>query len=131
MGCDTPLGDVRPILPRYIQAGPLLLDLFHRDARVGMRWLRLHPREFGLLWHLAERPRRSCSRLDLLRDVWRLDHDPETNRVAVAVARVRHKLRPFGLAYLVATDLPRRGYYLNCDAWSAGADRNAGPIPGE
>src|SRR5688572_28576566 len=43
-------------LPRLRAAGPLTLDLLHRDARAGERWLALHPREFELLWRLAERP---------------------------------------------------------------------------
>ncbi|MCR2832750.1 winged helix-turn-helix domain-containing protein [Parerythrobacter lacustris] len=103
-------------MPRQILAGPILLDLFHRDARVGRDWLRLHPREFGLLWHLAEHPFVPHSKMDLLRDVWRLDHDPETNRVAVTVARVRAKLSLFGFAHLIATDLHRRAYFLACDA---------------
>jgi DNA-binding response OmpR family regulator len=97
--------------------GQLTLDLFHRDVQHGSRWLALHPREFGVLWRLAESPGRSVSRSQLLRDVWRLNHDPETNSVAVHVSRLRSKLAELGCAGLVSTD-PAGGYWLDnraCD----------------
>lgn len=111
------------VLPRRYRAGPLLLDLFHRDAQIQGRWLGLHPREFGLLWRLAETPRRVVSRRQLLRDVWRMQHDPETNRVAVHVARLRGKLATAGLSALVSTGA-QGGYCLAADSapWFAGVN---------
>jgi DNA-binding response OmpR family regulator len=100
------------MLPRWRSVGPLTLDLFHRDARRGGRWLALHPREFGLLWRLADAPGQRVTRRQLLRDVWRLNHEPETNSVEVHVSRLRGKLADFGCQGLVATD-PRGGYRLN------------------
>lgn len=97
------------MLPRWRSVGPLTLDLFHRDARRGARWLALHPREFGLLWRLADSPGQRVTRAQLWRDVWRLNHEPETNSVEVHVSRLRGKLAEFGCAGLVATD-PRGGY---------------------
>lgn len=102
-------------LPRYLAAGPVQLDLFHRDASVAGRWLGLHPREFALLWQLAERPGKRITRRQLLADVWRLQHEPETNRVEVHVSRLRGKLATAGLQAMVATD-PRGGYHLALDA---------------
>ncbi|MEZ5748884.1 MAG: winged helix-turn-helix domain-containing protein [Caenibius sp.] len=99
-------------MPRQRTAGPLLLDLFHRDAQIDGRWLGLHPREFALLWHLAELPGSRVTRARLLADVWRLNHDPETNRVEVHVSRLRAKLAGAGLGQLVVTD-PRGGYRLD------------------
>ena len=75
------------MLPRWRELGPVTLDLFHRDARHGAQWLRLHPREFGVLWRLADEPGERVTREQLLRDVWRLKHIPETNSVEVHVAR--------------------------------------------
>ena len=92
------------MLPRLREAGPVTLDLLHRDGRVGPRWLALHPREFALIWRLAERPGRTVTRPELLRDVWRLRHEPETNSLQVHVSRLRSKLGAQGLASLVATD---------------------------
>jgi len=102
-------------MPRFRAAGPVQLDLFHRDARVADRWLGLHPREFALLWRLAERPGSRITRSQLLTDVWRLNHEPETNRVEVHVSRLRGKLATAGLQAIVATD-PRGGYTLALDA---------------
>lgn len=73
-------------LPRWRIVGPLMLDLFHRDGQIGERWLGLHPREFSLLWRLAEHPGAQFTRRQLLHDVWRLDHDPETNSLEVHVS---------------------------------------------
>ena len=87
-----------------MEAGPLRLDLFHRDAAYQGRWLSLHPREFALLWRLAETPGRTVSQQALLADVWRLTIEPGTNRVAVHVARLRRKLAAVGLEAMIATD---------------------------
>lgn len=103
------------MMPRHVRAGPVMLDLFHRDGNVAGDWLGLHPREFELLWRLAESPRQRLSRRQLLAEAWRIDHDPEANRVEVHVARFRVKLHVFGLSWLVATD-PAGGYLLDADA---------------
>lgn len=71
---------------------------------MGGQWLALHPREFALLWRLAETPGRTVSQKALLADVWRLTIEPGTNRVAVHIARLRRKLAAFGLENLIATD---------------------------
>jgi len=60
----------RALLPRFIRLGHLQLDLFHRDARMDDKWARLHPREFEVLWRLAETPGKILSRRQLLADVW-------------------------------------------------------------
>lgn len=99
---------------RHQQVGAVTLDLFHRDGRVGNRWLGLHPREFALFWRLAEAEGARVSRRALLADVWRLDHDPETNRIEVHVSRLRAKLASVRLSWLIATD-PRGGYRLHSE----------------
>lgn len=113
------------LIPRFREVGDVTLDLFHRDGRVADRWLSLHPREFELLWRLAEQPGRPLTRKTLLEDVWRITFEPETNSVAVHVARVRAKLEPFGLAHILATH-PDGGYLLDVPA-SPGAFRFEGP----
>ena len=98
-------------IPQQRRAGPLVLDLFHRDARLKDSWIGLHPREFALLWRLSETPNRRVSRKELLQDVWRLKHEPETNSLEVHVSRLRSKLAVSGLGWIVWTH-PDGGYQL-------------------
>jgi len=105
------LAQDRDRLVRSRDLGPVVLDLFHRDARRGARWLHLHPREFELLWRLADAPGERVTREQLFRDVWRLSHVPETNSLEVHVSRLRAKLALAGLEGLVVTD-PAGGYRL-------------------
>lgn len=99
-------------MPRFRRAGDITLDLFHRDGRVDDRWLAFHPREFEVLWRLAEEAGNRVTKRQLLFDVWRIDYEPETNSVAVHVARIRSKLEPLGLAGILATH-PDGGYFIN------------------
>ncbi len=96
--------------------GSLRLDLFARDAQVEGYRLRLHPREFALLWRLAEVPGALVKRAALLRDVFELDFDPGTNRLAVHVCRLRKKLAKAGFAHLLATAPGESAYRLDVDA---------------
>jgi hypothetical protein len=111
-------------LPRAVHVGPLLLDLLHRDARRGPTWLGLHPREFGLLWRLAEEPGTPVTRRTLLQDVWRIHHEPDTNSVEVHVSRLRGKLALAGCADLVRT-ASTGGYRLEVQEGPAPAMRQA------
>jgi len=106
------VSDMFGMLPRWRTCGPLTLDLFHRDARHGARWLGLHPREFGVIWRLADTPGERVTRKQLLKDVWRINHEPETNSVEVHVSRLRSKLAEAGCGGLVAT-APKGGYMLS------------------
>ena len=115
------------MLPRWRTIGALTLDLFHRDARCKGRWLALHPREFGLLWRLADSPGEIVTRRQLLRDVWRLGHDPETNSVEVHVSRLRAKLAAHGCEGVVLTD-PRGGYRLPAIRSIGSGGRQAGHL---
>ena len=108
------------LIARSIEAGPLRLDLFYRDAALDGRWLALHPREFALLWRLAETPGHTVSQRTLLADVWRTTITPDTNRIAVHVARLRRKLATVGLDRLIATDPP--GYRLDAPCPSGRLD---------
>lgn len=99
------------MLPRCRQVGELRLDLVARDGFAGEQPLRLHPREFALIWRLAETPGIAVGKQTLIREVWRLQHMPETNSLAVHVSRLREKLGAAGLAELVCT-APSGGYLL-------------------
>lgn len=102
-------------MPRRRKAGPVTLDIFYRDGRVEGGWLGLHPREFALLWRLAETPYTRVSRRQLLVDVWRMEHMPETNSLEVHVSRLRAKLAISRCGWLVQTH-PDGGYQLGGDS---------------
>lgn len=90
-------------LPRLRELGPLKLDLLPREAFVAGRGAGLHPREFLLLWRLADDPGEPVGPDALRSDVWRMAFRPETNSLAVHVSRLRAKLRTAGLDGLVAS----------------------------
>ncbi len=94
---------VMQLLPRSRAAGPLTLDLLDRDARIDQRRLRLHPREFALLWRLAALPGEWTNQADLRRELWGQLFRPETNSLAVHISRLRARLRDFGVTALIET----------------------------
>lgn len=98
-------------LPRRRGHGLLQLDLLTREGYVGERRLALHPREFALLWRLAETPGEPVAADALLSEVWQLQFKPETNSLAVHVCRLRAKLAVAGLAQIIHTT-PNGAYVL-------------------
>jgi DNA-binding response OmpR family regulator len=103
---------IASMLPRHRQIGGLRLDLAARDGFVRGRRLALHPREFALLWRLADTPGEPVGKQALMREVWRLCHVPDTNSLAVHVFRLRAKLAAAGLQGLVRT-ASEGGYLLD------------------
>lgn len=98
-------------VPRRRQHGTLELDLLLRDGMIDGRRLGLHPREFGLLWRLAQAQGQAVSPNELLAEVWKMNFRPETNSLAVHVCRLRAKLASAGLAGIISTT-PDGGYAL-------------------
>ncbi|PLK23036.1 hypothetical protein C0V72_11915 [Porphyrobacter sp. TH134] len=97
--------------PRFREAGDVTLDLFHRDGRVDDRWLGLHPREFALLWRLAQQPGALLTEAQLLAEAWGLPSDTICQSVAACVLRIGVKLDAVGLASLIGTHA-EGGYVL-------------------
>lgn len=90
--------------PRFREAGDVTLDHCHRDARVDDHWLGLSPREFALVWRLAEHPGERLCAAQLRADAWRIAFEPEGDGVAAHMARVRAKLETAGLTELIGHD---------------------------
>jgi len=105
----------RDTLPRRRFAGPVVLDLLLRDALVGEARVKLHPREFELLWRLSDCPGEAVGRTALLREVWGLEDRAGSKTVEVHICRLRTKLGRFGTAWIVATH-PDGGYFLDAEA---------------
>lgn len=97
-------------LLRQREIGPLKLDLLAREAFGSDRPLNLNPREFALLWRLADSLGQSVTKQSLIQDVWRMGFVPETNSIAVHMSRLRRKLSFAGLAGMIET--ASRGYRL-------------------
>jgi DNA-binding response OmpR family regulator len=83
-----------PSVSALMHAGPLLLDLTKREARLGTRVCELTDGEFRLLHFLLEHAGEVNSREQLLSEVWGYDFDPRSNVVDVSIRRLRRKLGP-------------------------------------
>jgi two-component system OmpR family response regulator len=70
----------------------LSLNLTDRTAHWGGVSAVLSQREFSLLSYLMRSPGHIYSRQQILKHVWGLDFDPETNVVDVCVGRIKRKL---------------------------------------
>ena len=75
-----------------LRLGDIEMNRFDRTVRRGEREIELTTKEFALLEFLMLRPGQSCSRVDLLRDVWHMTTEATTNVVDVYVNYVRKKL---------------------------------------
>ena len=98
-------------LPRLRSLGDLELDLLAREAYGRGVPLDLNPREFALIWRLADTPDCSVSKAALIRDVWRMGFVPATNSIAVHMSRLRRKLGIAGMNGLIET-MPDGSYRL-------------------
>jgi len=104
------LARVRALL-RRTAAGPrrvlshagVELDLDTREVRRGPRAVSLTSKEFDLLEHLLQAPRRVFSRDQLLESVWGLDSSAVSNVVDVYVGYLRQKLEDGGEPRLIQT----------------------------
>lgn len=90
-------------VPRSRVLAGLSLNLMGREAAYNGRSLALGPREFAMLWRLADTPDLTVSKQALVDDVWRLGVVPESNSLAVQISRMRGKLAAVGLAGLIET----------------------------
>lgn len=97
------LAELTRWLPRHRKLGELELDLLAREAYGYGKPLNLNPREFALIWRLADQPGESVSKQNLIQDVWRMGFVPETNSIAVHMSRLRRKLEFVGMSGVIAT----------------------------
>lgn len=62
--------------------------------------IKVTPREFDLLYHLAQNPRRILTRDELLTVIWGYDYFGDQRTVDVHIRRLRMKLEPLDYEYL-------------------------------
>lgn len=87
------LGRQKSNLPaQTLQTSHLRLDLVSRKAQWFDMEAVLSQREFTLLQYLMQTPGHIYSRQQILKNVWDINFDPETNVVDVCVQRIKRKL---------------------------------------
>ena len=99
------------VSPSLRQVGDLIIDPIHRLAFRGDREIRLTPREFDLLYFLAENEGEIVSRQAIFRSVYQLDDVGNSNVVDVYIRYLRKKIEQPGASKLLHT-YRRRGYML-------------------
>jgi len=72
--------------------GHLVIDVRAREVRVDRQLVPFTPREFDLLWMLAERPRQVFTYEQLLDRLW--DGVGDRHTVTVHIGRIREKVEP-------------------------------------
>ncbi len=77
---------------REISVGHLSLDVVTHQAKWFEVTALLSQREFSLLAYLMRSPGHIYSRQQILKHVWEIHFDPETNLVDVCVRRIKRKL---------------------------------------
>ena len=78
--------------PAYLDAGPLHLDLVHRQATFDGRPLDLAPKELDFLAYLARNAGKVCTRRMILENVWGPGYGSEHHYLKVYAYRIRRKL---------------------------------------
>jgi two-component system OmpR family response regulator len=98
-----------------LRAGTLELDRLKRGVRRGSRDIPLAPRQFRLLEYLMLNAGRAVSRSELLREVWNISFDPESNLVDAHISTLRSALERAGEPRLIHT-VRGVGYTIKTDA---------------
>lgn len=98
-------GDTPPVLT----AGPLRLDLVHREARLDGAVVELTSKEFELLSFLARHAGKTCTHQMILAEVWGRGYAKEAQYLHAYVHRLRQKL---GAAAVGIKTAPGIGYLL-------------------
>ena len=97
-----------------LSAGTLELDRLRRAVRRGTRTIPLAPRQFRLLEYLMLHAGRPVSRSELLREVWNLTFDPDSNLVDAHISTLRSAIEAGGEPRLIHT-VRGVGYTLRAD----------------
>ena len=108
------IGRKQPAAAHQLTCGPLHLDVVDRRAHWHGISAVLSQREFSLLSYLIRSPGNIYSRQQILKHVWNIDFDPETNVVDVCIRRIRRKLsRGFSSDMNLIESIRGVGYRIN------------------
>lgn len=90
-GTDPKSDELRPL-----RFKGLLIDPRGRVVQVANKEVPVTPKEFDLLWHLAQHHGRTFTRPELLESVWGYDYYGDERTVDVHIKRLRRKIEPSG-----------------------------------
>lgn len=75
-----------------IRYGSLLIDKSTRSVQINGRKIELTPKEFDLLWLLANRPEQVFTRDQIIKHIWQTDYCEDTALLTTLVKRLREKI---------------------------------------
>ncbi|WP_230192493.1 response regulator transcription factor [Paenibacillus sp. CECT 9249] len=78
--------------PKAIRADHLTIDPETREVRRNGQTIELTPKEFDLLYYLAQNKNKVCSREAILSEIWGYDFAVDTNVVDVYIRYLRQKV---------------------------------------
>ncbi len=104
-GKPTPSGPLR--------VGDVLIDLEYRRVERGEASIRLTPKEYEVLAHLARDAGKVVGHRDLLTAVWGAAHQTDTQYLRVVVGQLRQKLELDPATPTLIETEPGVGYRLN------------------
>jgi hypothetical protein len=108
------VGRRQPTAAHQLVCGQLQLDVLDRRAHWHGVSATLSQREFSLLSYLIRSPGNIYTRQQILKHVWNIDFDPETNVVDVCIRRIRRKLsRGFSAEIHLIESIRGVGYRIN------------------
>ncbi|MBI4674290.1 MAG: response regulator transcription factor [Chloroflexi bacterium] len=99
--------------PPLVRVGSLSLDRVSHRAQVHAQPLELTPREFDLMWTLANNVGKVFEREQLLEQAWGYDFPGGTRTVDMHIAQLRRKLAAAHADDVTITTLQRVGYRLD------------------
>lgn len=102
--------------PTTVSLGQLKIDPKKHQAWLFQQELRLTAKEFELLHFLARHPGEVFSRLDLLEQVWGIEHDGYEHTVNSHLNRLRNKVEADPANPCLLETVWGVGYKLNADA---------------
>ncbi|MEW6538800.1 MAG: response regulator [Pseudomonadota bacterium] len=95
-----------------VTAGDISIDIERRRVRRAGEIIKLTPKEFEVLAHLARHHGKVISHVDLLTAVWGAAHVSDTQYLRVVVGQLRHKLEADPASPILLLTEPGVGYRL-------------------
>ncbi|MCY9515940.1 winged helix-turn-helix domain-containing protein [Paenibacillus apiarius] len=84
--------ELKQKMNQVIAIGELSIDMERKRVIRGEQPVSLTPKEYELLLYMALRTNRICSREELLREIWHMAFDAQTNIVEVYIRYLRRKI---------------------------------------